>query len=251
MKHLSNKEKFIEIAEKYYLGNTKFSHSIIEFNQCYDKNNALQWCFISPFPSYFLRSTLRSHNIENLHACQFLLNDVSRIIQQQSNKKSSCELYKGMKMTNEYLDKLENHFGELICSKDYLLCSQSRKTALEMASSPDHRPDLMSVLFKITYDRSIPIAEISNKDSSSSLILFDVYTVFRVKYVNRGQISIVKIDPADEDGRKQAREYRMKYQSETVENLLEQVLSPPKPPVRLSSHQQPVVSPDVSPKEVR
>jgi hypothetical protein len=151
-----------------------------------------------------------------------------------------------MKMTNEYLDKLENHFGELICPKGFLLCSQSRKTALEIASSPNHRPDLIPVLFKITYDRSVPIAELPKKNAAP-LMVFDIFTVFRVKYVNRGPVSIVKLEPADEDGRRLGREYRMKYESESVQDLLEQLLSPPKPPARLPPLQLSLIQPPSTP----
>jgi tetratricopeptide (TPR) repeat protein len=142
-----------------------------------------------------------------------------------------------MKMTNEFLDKLENHTDKLICPKGFLLCSQSRKTALKIASSLDHRPDLIPVLLKITYDESVPLAEVSRKDSTS-LMVFDVYTVFRVKYVSRGQLSTVKIELADEDGKKLARMYRITHEKESIQNLLDQLSAPPKPPVRLTTLQQ-------------
>jgi len=157
-------------------------------------------------------------------------------------------------MTNEFLDKLENHFGELICTKGFLTCSQSRRVALEAANSPEHRPDLVPVLFKITYDRSVPLAELSNKSTASSMV-FDIYTAFRVKYVNRGQVSIVKIELADEDGRQLARDYRMKHRSESVQTLLDQLLFPSKYPAKLPSHEPALLTecvlPELSPNEVR
>ncbi len=157
-------------------------------------------------------------------------------------------------MTNEFLDKLETHLDELMCVKGFLICIQSRKIALEAANSPEHRPDLVPVLFKITYDRSVPLAELSNKDNASSLV-FDVYTAFRVKYVNRGQVSIVKIELADEDGRQLAREYRMKNRSESVQTLLDQLLFASKYPAKLSLDQPALLTecvlPDLSPNEVR
>jgi hypothetical protein len=242
------------MAEEYYRGNLKLHQAIIDFDQSYTKSDAIQWCFTSLFPSRFLRRTLCSHNIEHLNACRFLLTDVSRIIQHQPNRKTSCELYRGVRTTNAFLEKLEHHAGKLICSKGFLLCNQSRKAALEVASSLDHRADLMPVLFKITYDTSVPITEVHVKDATP-LIVFDVYTAFRVKYVNRSQVSIVKLEPADEDGRNLAREYRMKHESESIQNLLDQLLVPPKPPARLASLKQsqlPVcVSPGLSTDEVK
>ncbi len=240
------------MTEDYYLGNPKLHQLITVFDQSYNKDNVLQWCFSSPFPSGFLRRALRSYNPEHLHACQFLLTDASRIIELK-NRKSSCELYRGMKMSNEYLDQLEKHTGKLICPKGFLLCTQSRKIALEVASSTNHRPDLIQVLLKITYDTSVPLAEITNQETGTRMI-FDVYTVFRVKYVKRGAISTVKIEPADDNGRKLARDYRMKYQSESIQEILDELLSPPKPPVKLPPLEQSLsplsILSDLSPNEV-
>jgi hypothetical protein len=150
-------------------------------------------------------------------------------------------------MTNEFLDKLENHSGKLICPKGFLICSQSRKIALEAVNSSNHRPDLVPVLFKITYDRSVPLAELSNTGAESSSLVFDVYTAFRVKYVNRAQVSVVQIEPANEDGRKLALDYRMKHRSKSAQNLLDQLLFPARSAVRLLQ----CVSPDFPPNEVR
>lgn len=219
------------MAENYYRGNSKMHETIKEFNQSYAKNHALQWCFIYPFPSTFLHRAFQTHHTEHLQIGRFLVNDVSRLIQLASHR-SNSELYKGIKMTSELLDKFEHHVGQLICPKGYIQCCQSRKAALETASSLDHRPDLMPVLFKITYDSSVFVAELHYKDAPSSMV-FDVYTVFRVKYVSRGPVTVVKLEVADECGAKLAREYRLKHKKENVQTLLDHlassVKSPPKP----------------------
>lgn len=223
----------VQIAENGYRGNNKFNESIKEFNHSYSKNDALQWCFISPFPSTFLHRAFQTHNTEHLQMSRFLVNDVSRQIQIASHK-STSELYKGMRMSSEILDKLEQHVGQLICPKGYLQCCQSRKIALETASSLDHRPDLMAVLFKINFDSSVSVAELHHKDALPTMI-FDVYTVFRVKYVSRGPVTVVKIDAADECGVKLARDYRLKHKKETVQTLLEHLTIPSKPAVKKPS----------------
>lgn len=227
---------------------------IKEFDQTYTKSDVLQWCFSSIFPSYFVHHSLRCLNAEHLQACRFLLLDTTRVMQ-LSQKKSSCELYKGMKMTNDYLTKLENSIDRLICPKGYLQCTLSRKVALDQANSPDHRTDLMSVLIKITYDASVSLVTLSKKNHMSTM-LFDAYTVFRIKYVKRGQLTTIKIELADDIGKKLAREYRIEHEPQTVQNLLNQLLTPPKLPVRLPplvprSQRSLSVLSDLSPNEVR
>ena len=205
--------------------------AIDEFEQCYLKGDALKWCFISPFPSRLVHRAVRSPQFEHLQICQFFLIHTSDQLKFAS-RKSSCELYKGMKMNEEFLDQLDKHTGKLICTRDFFSCSQSRKTALLIANSPKHRSDLIPVLFKITYDQSVPLGEVSRPDSSSSII-FDVYTVFRVKYVDRGDITTVRIELADGDGRKLAQTYRTRHAGESVQTIFNRFLSPSKPPARL------------------
>ncbi len=225
------------MSENYYQGNMKINQMIKEFDQTYVRNDALQWCFFSSFPSRLLHRALHSHNTEHLQACRFLFNDVSRMIQ-NSIRKSSYDLYKGMKMTNEYLDRLENHVGQLICPKGFFQCNQSRKAALEVAISPEHRPDLRPVVFKIIYDSLVPITELHYKDMPSMMV-FDVYTVFRVKHVSRGSVSNVKLEIADDSGAKLAREYRMKHKKEDLQTILDRVLYPPKLPTLPQSSVEP------------
>ena len=127
-------------------------------------------------------------------------------------------------MTKESLHRLIKHTGKLICPKGFFTCTKSKKAALDLAQSADYRSDLRPVLFKINCDSTVPFAELPMKDTSG-LIVFNVYTAFRVKSVNRGSLSIIKLEPADEDGANLALAYRMKYTAETLS----------KSPVELSS----------------
>merc|ERR1712110_392295 len=84
----------------------------------------------------------------------------------------------------------------------------------------------MPVLLKISYDKSISLFELINKNNEAHFVS-DVYTVFRVKYVNRSQMTTIKIEIANEYGRKFAETYRMKHQSESVDQLLQELSAPP------------------------
>ncbi|CAF3923030.1 unnamed protein product [Rotaria sp. Silwood2] len=228
----SDKEKLVKTAEKYYRGNTKLLDSLDDFDCSYDRNDALQWCFSSPFPSRFLHHALSTRNTKSIDLCRFLIIDVSHVLKPSNDPKSNNQIFRGLKMTNELLEKLTTHTGKLICPKGFFSCTTSRVAALELARSPDYRPDLKPVLFKVYCDSSVPIGELSAKDMST-LIVFDVYTAFRVKWVSRGPVSIVDLEPADEDGRNLAREYRKKFKSSKIQSLLDQLLVFPKPPPRL------------------
>lgn len=158
-------------------------------------------------------------------------------------------------MSEEFIEKFEHHVGKLICSRGYFLCNQSRKTALTIANSSEHRMDLKPVLFKISYDQSVSLGELVQNESSP-LMIFDVYTVFRVKYVNHDDITTIKLELADDEGKKFAESYRMKHRGESVSSLLNLILSPHKPPMRLPPLRRiptapsPTTSTEVSPNEI-
>lgn len=124
-----------------------------------------------------------------------------------------------MRLSKESLDHFEECFGQLICFKDYFTCTKSRKVAIAMVNAPNHRPDLIPVLFKITAEKSCPVSELTSKNESSKII-FDFYTAFRVKYVVREGLSTVKLECAVTDGKTMAKEYVNKYGVDYVANLL-------------------------------
>ena len=134
-----------------------------------------------------------------------------------------------MKLSNEILDKFEAHVGQLVCTSGFFPCTKSRTNALTLASLPAYRSDLLPVLFKIDCDASSLYTELANK-YSSPMIVFDICTAFRIVYINRGPMSVIKMKTAGEDGKKIALEYLEKHKDETIQSLLDELLRPPKPP---------------------
>ena len=216
------------MAEMYYHGNVKLLQSISLFDLTYNKNEALQWCFYSPFPSRFLHQALHTRHQEHLELTRFLLNDVSSLIHRNNSRKTTHQFYRGMKLTQELLDHLMNHIGKLICAKGYFTCVKSRATALQMSWSLDHRSDLKPVLFKVICDPNCAFRELVMKDKTTQIV-FDVFTPFRITFVNRALVSIVRMEPADDEGRNMARAYRTKHKGENIQQLLDQLATVPNP----------------------
>lgn len=224
----SNKEKLVKIAENHYQGNAKLLHSVTLFDITYNKNDSLYWTFFSPFPSRFLHQALRSRHQEHLEYCRFILNDNSQLIHRSNPRKATRQFYRGMKLSQELVDRLMAHSGKLICAQDYFTCIKSRMAALQMSWSLDHRADLKPVLFKITCDPTVSFFEyvMPNK---TTLIIFDLFTPFRIAYVNRGPVSVIRMEPAEEEGRNLARVHRAKHKSENIQQILDQLSIVPNP----------------------
>jgi hypothetical protein len=217
------------MARYYYRDNSRIIELTGEFEKSYRPAEVISWCLRSPFPARFLLYALRSHNKTQLNICRFLFADASRFFQQHPKRKSSDQVYRGMKLSKELLDRFEAHVGQLVCTSGFFPCTKSRTNALTLASLPAFRSDLLPVLFKIDCDASSLYTELATKHSLP-IIAFDVCIAFRVVYVNRGQMSIVKMKTAGEAGKKIALEYLGKHKDETIQSLLDELLKPPKPP---------------------
>jgi hypothetical protein len=223
MKMISSKSELVEMARNYYRSNMKALKLVDTLDQSYRLNDVLRWCFRSPFPARSLNHALRSHNSKQLDFYSFLLNDIPRAIKQQHKRNAATQLYKGMKLSSDLVDNLDKYAGELVCTSGFFTCTTSRTAAWTLASSPSRRPDLLPVLFNISCDASVPFAELST-DGLSGQVMFDVYTTFRIMYVNRGKISIVKMKTADDEGKQMAREYKNNHQEENIQILLDELL---------------------------
>ncbi|CAF4541955.1 unnamed protein product [Rotaria sp. Silwood1] len=225
-KTLSKKNIFIEATRHYYRDNVMILRIIEEFDKSYRPTEIMNWCFRSPFPSRFLHHALRSNNKEQLYVCRPLFVDASRFFNQQRQHKSSDKLYRGMKLSNELLDKFKAHVGQLVCTSGFFPCIKSRANALTLATLPAYRTDLLPVLFKIDCDASTPCIEVVNKNSSP-LMVFDICTAFHIIYVNRDQITIIKMKTAGQIGKKIACDYIEQHKDEIVQTLLDELMKPP------------------------
>ena len=213
------------MARNCYHDNIRTNVVIDELDKSYRSADVFSWCFRSPFPSRFLNHALYSRNKEQLNVCRFLLTDATRFFEKQSNRKFCAQVYRGMKLSNELVDRFETQVGKLVCTTAFFPCMKSRTNALAIASLSTYRPDLLPVLFKIECESTDLISEISNQLSSSSVV-FDVSMAFRVLCINRGQMTIIKLKTAGKDGKQIAQDYLNKHNDKTMESLLDQLLTP-------------------------
>ena len=217
------------MVRHYYRDNARILDSIGEFEKSYRPAEAVHWCYRVPFPGRFLLHALRFHSKRQLNVCRFLFMDASRSLQQQPKRKTGDQVYRGMKLSNGLLDQFEGHVGQLFCTNGFFPCTKSRTNALTLASLPAYRSDLLPVLFKIDYDASSLCTELPQKQSTP-VVVFDTCMAFRVVYVHRGPMSIVKMKTAGEAGKKIALEYLEKHKDEAIQSIMDELLKPPKPP---------------------
>ena len=210
------------MAKNYYRQNIKILTSVEEFGDYYLAPDAINWCFRSPFPSRFIRHAFDFQYMAQLNLCRFLISDISNILNQQPKHSSTTQLYRGMKLPRELVEQFSRNVGQLVCTSWLFTCTKSRLSALTAASSTIYRPDFISVFFKIDCDLTASYYEVS-KNVPSPVIVFNIYTPFRILYVTQDSMVIVKLKTASGDGVRMAHEYKEKYGNISMEKLLDQI----------------------------
>jgi hypothetical protein len=178
--------------------------------------------------SFTISFALSSHSKEQLSLCRFLFADATRFFQKQPTHKFCTQVYRGMKLSSEFVDRFEAHVNKLVCTGGFFPCVKSRTNALALASLPTYRPDLLPVLFKIDCeptDLFIEIANTLSSSSTSSSIVFDVCMAFRVICIKRGEMTIIKLKTAGGSGKRIAQDYLAEHTHETMESLLDRLLT--------------------------
>lgn len=221
----NNRNEFLEIARVYYQNNARRLQYIDDFDRTYRPKDALRWCFRSPFPANLLRRAFTCQDFEQLSLCRFLIVETSRIIQQPDKSTGMLLLYRGMKLLKNVVDQFEQRTGQLVCANDFITCTKSRAYALELATSPGYRTDLVSVLFKIECDSTVKAIETSIQNRPV-MSVFDIGTTFRIVCLSRGAIIAIKMKAVAGEGKRIVRDYKVAHRGISMPTLFNRLAQP-------------------------
>ncbi|CAF2064110.1 unnamed protein product, partial [Rotaria magnacalcarata] len=228
----NNRKRFLKMARAYYRSNPTMRSLINEFKQRYHPKDALSWCLLSPFPSCLIRHAFLKCQMEQLNLYRFLIADTSRSIQIHSNSTKDLQLYRGMKLTRQMVDTFAMNTGRIVCASGFLTCIKSRATALDLALSPEYRPDHASVLFKIHCNSSSYFAEIPSDNRELSFV-FDLGVNFRIIFINRGKMTVIKMRTVSDEDDKLSQTYKSNHRRATIQTLFDELLASSKPLISL------------------
>ena len=202
---------------------------IDELEKTYRSSEAIIWCLRSPFPYRFLHHAIRAHNKDQLRVCRSIFIDVFHTFEQHPQHRTTDQFYRGMKLSNEIINKFEAHIGQMVSTSGFFPSIRSRSNALALASLPAYRPDLLPVLFKIDCDQLSVYIDLTNK-YPTPLLAFELCSAFRIVYVNRGAITVIRLKTDRDSGRRLASRYLDQHPDVTMQSLLDELITPPKPP---------------------
>ncbi|CAF1432879.1 unnamed protein product, partial [Didymodactylos carnosus] len=204
-KTVNSQQEMIDKCRSYYRGNQSYLKYVNEFQETYKTNqNGIKWYTKTSFIYRLVNQALRTEDIEALLTLRYYIVDLCTWLKQESDelKEYLCRititLYRGLKLSDDEIEKLKNNIDNLISTNGFLSTSKSIEIACAFATN---------VLFEIkvnTEVENIIFAHISEYSmiKGEGEVLFDLGTTFRitnVEYNDNIKLWIVSmIDDVDE-----------------------------------------------------
>ena len=205
------KQELIETLRLYYRNNHQQLKRIERFSQEYELKTPIRWYTGQPFLYKQLNRALRTEDISLLYTFRYFIHDLSKHLEQEFQQQredfnSLMRFYRGIRLSNGEVKKLEANVGKLLSTNGYLSTTFSKKTALIFAGQSTNNEEEI-VLFEIEYNvdeinsiHSASIVHLSEHPDEEE-ILFDLDAAFQLQSITRDQSSnvvLVKMKAVDE-----------------------------------------------------
>ncbi|CAF0847311.1 unnamed protein product [Didymodactylos carnosus] len=201
------KQQMIQKCQEYYRGNKKQVKTIQEFSDTYRRADAIRWYTRQSFVYKLINKALRTEDIEQLHIFRFFIADLCSSLAQEYKKmrereKGVLRVYRGVKLSNEEVEKLKENEGKLISMNGFLSTSRLSSVAQNFASKSTKRRDAVVVLFEIEYDfnelndHDIVCADVAKFSDypEEQEVLFDLGATFKIQSVNREKPDLSRVN---------------------------------------------------------
>ena len=209
----------IEALRLYYWNNRRQLKRIERFGREYECKTPIRWYTGQPFLYKQLNRALSTEDINLLYTFRYFIHDLSKHLEQEFRQQREdlnllMRFYRGIRLSNGEVKKLEANVDKLLSTNGYLSTSLSKETALIFAGQSINKEEEI-VLFEIGYGvdkiNSIHIASIAHlsEHPDEEEILFNFDAAFQLQSIIRDQslnIVLVKMIAVDE-GSTIAKEY--------------------------------------------
>ncbi|CAF3309219.1 unnamed protein product [Rotaria socialis] len=213
------KEEMVHICKYYYRRNEKETQFIEEFEKEYQPKDAIFWYTKQCFVYKLINKALRTEDIGFLYVFRFYIGDLFESLRQEHEKILSSEenilhVYRGMKLDKVEFERLKENQGKLISTNGYLSTSRKKPVAINFATEPTNRLNIVCVLFHIQcdvkeIDKSIVFADIAEYSEfpKEAEVLFDLNACFLIESITEhDSLQIIKMKLSNE-GQKITKHY--------------------------------------------
>ncbi|CAM4826075.1 unnamed protein product, partial [Rotaria magnacalcarata] len=187
----TGKHEMLLTCYKYYRGNKKELKNIQLFEQSYTPDDAIRWYTKNCFIYRLINKALRTEDIEVLYTFRYYIVDLSICLCKGYNllkefETKTLKLYRGIKQTNEEIERLQKSVGNLISTNGFFSTTRSKIVAEMYAGIGSGDTKYESLLFEIEINTEKQANCICTDVSSYSQfpdeqeVLFDLGTVFEI-----------------------------------------------------------------------
>lgn len=190
------KHEFLTKCRAYYRTNANEMKNIKEFEETYDRNDAIYWYTRDSFVYKLINKALRTEDIQALYTYRYYIVDLCvrlaenvNAIRDESMATTELTLYRGMIQSPEEIQRLRVSVGQLISINSFFSATRNREVAEAYAGVGSRKlasDDLQSVIFEINVTvqgNNTRFADISPYSSfqDEQEVLFDFSTVFEIQ----------------------------------------------------------------------
>ncbi|CAF1278807.1 unnamed protein product [Adineta steineri] len=208
------KKEMIDQCKHFYRGNIEELRLIKEFDETYTNSDTIYWYTKQCFIYRLCNKALRTEDIELLYIFRYYIHDLCKrlaieydLFKKQHENNPIITLYRGLKLTNDEINRFKSNISSLISTNGFLSTSQNYDLAIEFALKKSKRSaDIVPALFIIEADTRIDHAIFADVSSLSVYpeeqeILFDIGCAFKINEVyfdDEKNIWIIKMNLTNE-----------------------------------------------------
>lgn len=189
------KHEMIAECRSNYKENEAQLEKIMVFEQTYKPSDAIKWYTENTFVFQLFNKAFRTQDFDVIFKYRFFLVDLFNQLsslhkQQYKNVKGSLTVHRGQMMFRDELVKLKQNVGHLISINTFFSTSRTCAVAADFSGDGEHESmGIVSVIFSITIDLTVPCRPFANIDQLSCIkdeseILFSIGTIFRIESVD-------------------------------------------------------------------
>ncbi|CAF3616408.1 unnamed protein product [Rotaria sp. Silwood1] len=210
-----NRDELVNMLKEKYKNDPTNIIEIDNFHKNYKKTDAIRWYKKETCICYELNEALRRSCINILFTYRFFIRDLKEQLEEEQKNFSSTDggniiyLYRGQRMSNEEIDKLQKLNRDCLMSVDGFFSTSRRKDiAIGFMKPKIENDNKISVRYDITCDltlRTKPFADIASEKfgdfSHEQEVLFMVGTIFQFKgmfYDKKSKFWRIKLKLIDE-----------------------------------------------------
>ena len=185
-------QEFIHYCRELFVNNARELHAIEEFEKTYSSDKAIWWHNRECFLYRTVSRSLRMVQVDAIIKMGFYICDLNRLLKELHSKEFQTRhrndklvVYRGQSVPKVVFEQLSKTKDGLLSFNQFLSTSKHKNVALSFVRKAETKSELVSILFVMTIDPSLPTIPFASIEGISCYpneeeILFSMHSIFRI-----------------------------------------------------------------------